>query len=91
MSTVGIDGAVIDIDDPCALYTALYAVKLKLLSGERTEEIEVRSPLTNRRTRFGPSNMPALEAELRSLARACDARNGKRTRFALAGRVTRPY
>ncbi|MBB3771535.1 hypothetical protein FHS55_002134 [Angulomicrobium tetraedrale] len=90
MSMVTIAGQSVDADDPCALWQALYAYKLKVLTGEQVEEIEIRSPLTNRRTRFSPGNIAAIEAELRDLQRACDAKSGKRTRFAISGGF-RPY
>ena len=90
MSVVTIGGVSVDTDDPCALWQALYAYKLKVLAGEQLEEFEIRSPVTNRRSRFTPANMAALDDELTRLQRACDAKNGKRTRFATSGGY-RPY
>ena len=49
MSVVTIGGVSVDTDDPCALWQALYAYKLKVLAGEQVEEFEIRSPVTNRR------------------------------------------
>lgn len=83
---VRIDGVDVDAEDPCALYQALYAAKIKLLAGDRIEETEVQSPATRRRLRVSVTNMPALDAELSRLARACDASKGKRQRFAKAMR-----
>lgn len=86
-----INGASVDAEDPCALWQALYAYKLKVLSGAKIEEIEVRSPVTTRRTRFGAANMAELEAELSRLQSACSEKNGgRRQRFAIRG-VHRPY
>ncbi|MAY63990.1 MAG: hypothetical protein CML29_17440 [Rhizobiales bacterium] len=82
MATVKIDGATVDMDDPCALYQALYAIKLKRLSGAAIEEGEIQSPVTRRRMRYGTIPMDLLEAELDRLATACDAKNGKRRRGA---------
>lgn len=82
MPTVTIDGAPIDIEDPCALYQALYAVKLKRLAGERVEEGEIQSPATRRRMRYATVSIAELDAELARLAGACDAKNGKRRRGA---------
>lgn len=79
---VKIAGAVVDAEDPCALYQALYAAKVKLIAGERLEEIEVQSPATRRRIRISAASIAALDAELRHLAAACEARNGRRSRFA---------
>jgi hypothetical protein len=82
-----IGGVSVDPDDPCALWQALYAVRLQFVAGQRTEEIEVRSPVSNRRVRFGKSDIGAMDQELARLARACEEKNGKpRTRYAKAVR-----
>lgn len=86
MVTIG--GVSVDQDDPCALYQALYAAKLKLLAGERLEETEVQSPATRRRLKVAAGNMAALDAELMRLAAACQAKNGRRGRFAKSIRFT---
>jgi len=82
MATVKIDGATVDADDPCALYQALYAVKLKRLAGDAVEEGEIASPVTRRRMRYAAVSLSDLDAELSSLAAVCDAKNGKRRRGA---------
>ncbi len=83
MSTVKIGGADIDADDPCALYQALYAVKLKRLAGEAVEEVQVQSPASRRMIRAATIPMAELNLELNRLASACEAKNGKtRRRFA---------
>lgn len=82
MTPIKLAGVEVDADDPCALYQALYAAKLKLLAGERVEETEVRSPVTHQRVRVAVGNIPALDAELMRLAAACSAKQGKRSRFA---------
>jgi hypothetical protein len=66
---VTIGGVSVDADDPCALYRALYAQKLKMLAGERIEETEIRSSVSQRRIK---------------LSAACTAKTGggKRSRFA---------
>jgi hypothetical protein len=87
---VTIAGASVDADDPCALYQALYAVKLKLLAGEQMEEIEIRSPVNQRRLRVAVANMKAIDDELMRLATACAAKNGAgRVRYAKRIRFTR--
>lgn len=86
---VTIDGNSVDAEDPCALYQALYAVKLKLLAGDRVEEIEIRSPVNQRRLRVAASNIKALDDELMRLASACSAKSGQRTRFAKRIRFVR--
>ncbi len=83
MATVKINGALIDGDDPCALYQALYAVKLQILSGERVEEMSIQSPVTREMVRFSPTSMAALDRELERLSAACTLKtSGKRARFA---------
>lgn len=82
MATIKIDGASVDTDDPCALYQALYAVKLKRLAGSAVEEGDVQSPVTRRRMRYATVPMDDLDAELARLAGACDAKLGKRRRGA---------
>lgn len=69
MITIG--GASVDADDPCALYQALYATKLKLISGEMVGEYSIQSPVTRDSVTFSPSNLRALDAELVRLAAAC--------------------
>lgn len=90
MKPVKIGGAEVDQDDPCALWQALYAHKLKVLAGGAVEEIEVRSPVTQQRTRFGKANLDALDAELTRLQAACQAKQGYRRRYATRG-VHRRY
>jgi hypothetical protein len=82
MSTVTINGAVVDVDDPCALYQALYAVKLKILSGEHVEEISLQSPVSREMMRVSVANMGQLDKELMRLSAACTAKTtGKRARY----------
>lgn len=83
MSTIRIDGVDVAADDPCALYQALYAVKIRMMVPGSAEELEIRSPVTNRRVAFSRGNLAALEQELRLLADACDAKQGRRKRFSV--------
>ncbi len=83
MNTVKIDGVDVDIDDPCALYHALYAVKIKRAAGEQVSEVEIKSPVGQRRMQLSSINLDDLNAELNRLANACQKKtDGKRTRFA---------
>jgi hypothetical protein len=91
---VVIGGKSVDINDPCALCRALQAYRIKLMTGGGVEEIEVRSPVTTRRTKFHSGSkvedLDRLIAEARS---ACEASIGgvpKRTRYAIRG-TFRPY
>lgn len=81
---VTINGVSVDDGDPCALYQALYAVKLRFAAGESVEELTIQSPVTRETVRFSPANIKVLDAELMLLATACQAKQGKRTRFAKA-------
>lgn len=82
MANVTIDGASVDMDDPCALFQALYAVKLKRIAGEAVEEGEIASPVTRRRMRYATVSLADLDAELIRLGAACDAKSGRRRRGA---------
>ncbi|CAD7036467.1 hypothetical protein RHAB21_02528 [Pseudorhizobium halotolerans] len=91
---IRIAGQAVDINDPCALYRALKAYRVKLAAGERVEEVEIRSPVTTRRTRFSTGSKPEdLDRMLADARAACELSLGerpKRTRFAIGGRF-RPY
>lgn len=83
MTTVKIDGVDVDTDDPCALYQALYAVKLKRLANEQVSEVEIKSPVGQRRMQVATVSLDDLNAELNRLADACQKKtSGKRSRFA---------
>lgn len=83
MPVVTINGAPVDTDDPCALYQALYAVKIKILAGEQIEEISLQSPVSREMMRVSKANMAQLDKELMRLSAACTEKTtGKRTRYA---------
>ncbi|CDX55901.1 conserved hypothetical protein [Mesorhizobium plurifarium] len=86
---VSINGVAIDQEDPCALYQALYAVKLRILAGEHVEELQIQSPVTRELMRFSAANLKSLDAELMRLAAACSAKSGKRSRYAKTMRFIR--
>lgn len=71
MANITINGQTVDAADPCALYQALYAQKILLISGENVSEIEVQDPVSQRRTVFSTVNIAALDDELLKLATAC--------------------
>lgn len=89
-----IGGKPVDIADPCALCRALQAYRIKLATGGSVEEIEVRSPVTTRRTRFhSGSKVEDLDRLIAEAKSACEASIGgtpKRTRYAIRG-TFRPY
>jgi hypothetical protein len=71
MAMVTINGASVDADDPCALYQALYAVKLRMLSGEQVGEMSIQSPVTREAVVFSPGRLADLDRELVRLSEAC--------------------
>lgn len=71
MTMVTVNGAPVDTDDPCALYHALFAVKLKMLAGEQVSEFSIQSPVTRETVIFSAANREALDRELTWLAAAC--------------------
>ena len=82
---VTIAGSVVDADDPCALWQALYAVKLKRLAGEEVAEGEIRSAVSTRRFQFANASIAALDKELDALRAQCEAkRNGRPARHAIS-------
>lgn len=92
---VTIGGQNVDIADPCQLCRALQAYRIQLATGGAVEEFEIRSPITNRRTKFASGSKPeALDAMIADAKSACEAALGnpapRRKRHALAGQM-RPY
>ncbi len=85
MATVTLNGAVVDMDDPCALWQALYARKLRMLAGDTVERSRSARRVTTRRTVFTATDMAALDEELNRLRAACEAKSGRRIRFAVSG------
>lgn len=82
MTMVMINGAAVDAADPCALYQALYAVKIRIMAGEHVEEISLQSPVSREMMRVSAANMTALDEELRKLAAACTLKTtGQRARY----------
>ncbi|ORE90991.1 hypothetical protein [Aurantimonas sp. 22II-16-19i] len=84
-----VGGVSVDPDDPCALWQALYNVKLRFISGERVEEVEIKSAITNRRVRYGKSDMAGIDAEIARLQVLCaEKTGGPRRRYAKRFRFT---
>lgn len=73
-NTVKIGGMIVDAEDPCALYAALYTAKLKRVAGEQIEESEIRSPVMQQRIRIASSSLDDIEKELARLQAACQAK-----------------
>ncbi|WP_439604509.1 hypothetical protein [Shinella sp.] len=89
MSTaVKISGATLDMTDPCAVWEALYATKLKRLANEQVASYSIKSPVTQEDVNFATASMDQLNKELRLLRDACEAkRTGRRQRFAMKTRI----
>lgn len=89
MSTVvKIGGATLDMSDPCALWEALYAAKLKRLANEQVASYSIKSPVTQEDVNFATASMDQINKELRLLRDACEAkRTGRRQRFAMKTRI----
>ncbi|OYZ98856.1 MAG: hypothetical protein B7X99_10075 [Rhizobiales bacterium 17-65-6] len=91
MADVTLNGVAVNMEDPCALWQALYARKLRMLAGDTVEEIEIRSPVTTRRTVFTATNLAALDEQMNRLQAACEKKSGRRRlRYAQRG-THRPY
>jgi hypothetical protein len=90
MANLTLNGQVVDAGDPCALYQALYALKVQLLAGESINEIEVQDPVSQRHTVFTKASIADLDGELLKLATACTRKTtGRPGRY--AKRFTRIY
>lgn len=91
---IRIGGQAVNVNDPCALYRALKGYRIKLAAGERVEEVEIRSPVTTRRTKFSAgSKLEDLDRMLADAKAACELSLGerpRRARYAISGRF-RPY
>jgi hypothetical protein len=74
---VKIDGVLVDIEDPCALATALRSVKYKRIAGGQIEESEIRSPVMQQRIKVASSSLTDLDAEINRLDDLCRKKNGQ--------------
>lgn len=84
VDNITIGGITVDIDDPCALYTAIYKIKMTLLSGGNASEVMIADLSTQRRTRFNPADMKSIDAELARLKDLCQqSTGGRKARFAI--------
>ena len=77
MNMVKIDGAMVDMDDPCALATALRGIKYKRVAGGQIEESEIRSPVMQQRIKVASSSLADLDAEINRLDNLCRQKNGQ--------------
>lgn len=83
-NNVIIGGQTVDADDPCALAKALTAVKLRVTTGESLSDMWIQDFHGQRRTRWNPPNLAALEAEIARQQDLCRQSNGgRKARFAM--------
>jgi hypothetical protein len=76
---VDIDGVMIDMDDPCAVVSALRAVELKLsVSGA----VVMTRFSANNEVRWGHADVGKLGDLIAKYERMCDRQAGRRTRYA---------
>lgn len=76
VTPVKINGATVDLDDPCAMATALRAVRMKRIAGEAVEESEIQSPVMKQRVKLASTSLTDLDQEIARLDRACAAKGG---------------
>ena len=74
---VKIDGAMVDMDDPCAMATALRGVRIKRVTGGQIEESEIRSPVMHQRIKVASSTIAQLDTEIQRFDDLCRQKNGQ--------------
>ncbi len=84
MTDITIGGQTIDADDPCAVASALRAIRLRVVAGESVAETMIRDPATQRQVVFTPTNLATLDKAIADYAAMCEsARSGTRKRRAI--------
>lgn len=83
---VEIDGAQVDMDDPCAVVTALRAAELKIASGGGVVMTRFNE---NNEVRWARANLAQLGDLILRYERMCERKNGQRARFAKRMRFVR--
>ncbi len=76
---VEIDGAQVDMDNPCAVLSALRAAELKLVTGGGV--VMTRFGRDNE-VRWDRANLTGLTDLISKYERMCEAKSGRRSRFA---------
>jgi len=61
----------IDMSDPCAVWPKLQEALDRLLAGERTSEIEMRTQVSSVRKEFAQTDRMALQQRIRILKLEC--------------------
>lgn len=78
MANITIGGITVDTADPCAMVTALDAVRLRLIAGESVAETQIKSAVTGEMVRFQAADLAALEREIARYRDLCAAASGQR-------------
>lgn len=81
-----IDGISVDIDDPCAIATALRVAELKIATSGGVVMTRFDE---NHEVRWARANLDRLAAVRAQYERACAAKSGQRSRFAKRLRFVR--
>ena len=79
MTLVEIDGATIDMDNPCAVLSALRAAELKLVTGGGV--VMTRFGRDNE-VRWDRANLTGLNELISKYERMCERNSGRRSRYA---------
>lgn len=84
-SQVQIGSELVDMEDPCAVLGALRKVELELVTGGGV----VRARFGEDDVEFSAANMKSLRDLIGRYERQCDAKSGRRARFAKRIRFAR--
>lgn len=85
-TNVIIDGVAVDMDDPCAIATALLVAELKIVTSGGVVMTRFDD---NHEVRWGRANLNQLAALRAQYERACAAKSGTRSRYAKRMRFVR--
>ncbi|PHQ72384.1 MAG: hypothetical protein COB93_00135 [Sneathiella sp.] len=69
------------INEPCAAYAALYPQWVNFKAGGQIVEIEDKN---GRRTKWSSANSGGFDDVMRDLQKRCNAKSGRRRRYAVA-------
>lgn len=71
-----IGGQLVDVDDPCAVASALELVRVRISTGENVEEFSIQSPTTRETVRFSSAKPELLNENITHYRALCDAKTG---------------
>lgn len=84
-TNVIIDGATVDMDNPCAVVTALRSVELKVVTGGGV----VMTRIDDHEVRWSSASIGGLRDLIAQYERLCEIKNGRRYRYAKRMRFVR--